>query len=443
MIVTVILLAIAACLGALAVASSQRRGRRLARRLDEVASQVAGDVVISSPTPELATDRLERILHRRASIPPSAQQLEADRYRIALASITLGVVLVDEDGRVRYRNPFAETFLSGRSGAAVVAQVLDDLVRSALDGVSGEREVQLYGPPRRKLLVSASPIVEGARFLGAAVLIDDITEQERLDAIRRDFVANISHELRTPIGAMSLLAETLVGETDPDVIESLSSRLGAEAARLGRTIEDLLQLSRIEHGSDDHFGPVVLQHVVSTACDRVRAAAEQQGVAIGVSAPSVDLVVRGDERQLASAIFNLLDNAVKYSGAGPGAVSVRLRRRADQVEVTVQDSGIGVPRKDLDRIFERFYRVDPSRGRDSGGTGLGLAIVRHVVANHGGRIEVESTEGEGTTFTLLLPASGDPDPIGHDPDASAGVLGDLPSSPPPPDDGNDHEVTRP
>jgi two-component system sensor histidine kinase SenX3 len=421
---------------AVALSARMRVQRRLlARRLDAVSSTLAGDVVIASPTPELATDRLERLAARAPAVKGSGgHRSDSDQYRTALDTITLGVVIVDLDRRIRYRNPFAATFLDGRHGAAVVGHVIDELAATALDADGGEREVQLYGPPRRKLFVSASPILTASGREGAVVMIDDITEQERLDAIRRDFVANISHELRTPIGAMSLLAETLVGETDPEIVESLSGRLSLEANRLGRTIEDLLQLSRIEHGSDDDFVPVVIQSVIATAHDRVRAAADQRNVEIGVASPARDLVVRGDERQLSSAVFNLLDNAVKYIGEDGGNVSVRTREVDGQVEIVVQDSGIGVPRKDLDRIFERFYRVDPSRGRDSGGTGLGLSIVRHVIANHGGRIEVESTEGEGTTFTMFLPAANGSRRDDHD---------RQDSSPPPPDDGNDHEVTRP
>jgi two-component system, OmpR family, sensor histidine kinase SenX3 len=417
---TVVFAAVAAlALALLARARVQRR--RLAVRLDAVSSTLAGDVVIASPTPELATDRLERLAARPAAVEAGRRQpSDSDQYRTALDTITLGVVIIDLDGRIRYRNPFAATFLDGRHGAAVVGHVIDELAATALDADGGEREVQLYGPPRRKLFVSASPILTATGREGAVVMIDDITEQERLDAIRRDFVANISHELRTPIGAMSLLAETLVGESDPEIVESLSGRLSLEANRLGRTIEDLLQLSRIEHGSDDDFVPVVIQSVIATAHDRVRAAADQRDVEIGVACPTRDLVVRGDERQLSSAVFNLLDNAVKYIGEGGGNVSVRTREVDEQVEIP-----------DLRALLPGR----PQAGApDSGGTGLGLAIVRHVIANHGGRIEVESTEGEGTTFTMFLPAADGT--RRDDPDRQD-------SYPPPPDDGNDHEVTRP
>ncbi len=397
-------------LGLLGAALLYARGRaRTTRLVDAMAAEVRGERVVPSQSLDVALARLSRAVGQRAGAVPD-ERVEVQRYRASLGALTLGVVVFDETGRVVFHNSYAASFLEGRHGDALVGQTIDEMARVAPDTGSTEREVQVYGPPRRTLYVVANPITENGVGLGAVVLIDDVTEQERLNAIRRDFVANISHELRTPIGAMSLLAETLADEHDPEVVANLAGRLNDEAARLAHTVDDLLQLSRIEHGSDEEFGPVVLQHVIGAAHDRVRAAAEQQGVAIGVSMPERDLLVHGDGLQLTSAVFNLLDNGVKYTGSGGGQVSVRARRTGENVELVVQDSGIGVPRKDLDRIFERFYRVDRGRSRASGGTGLGLAIVRHVVANHGGRISVDSTEGEGSTFTVELPAL---DPAGN------------------------------
>ena len=396
---------VAAVLAAAAVAGLlvARSNHRTARRIDAVTAGLQGHSSLSSTSPDEALARLSRaVLAYTGSDRPG--DIEIERYQAALAALTQGVIVVDRSSDVLFHNPFAAGFLEGRHGEAVVGQAIDDLTEAALAGLASEREVQIYGPPRRKLFVSATPIAHDDEALGAVVLIDDITEQERLDAIRRDFVANISHELRTPIGAVSLLAETLVDERDPAVIASLAGRLSSEAQRLADTVDDLLQLSRIEHGSDEDFEPVKLQSAIAAAHDRVNAAAEQARVEIGVTAPQAPLMVRGDVLQLTSALFNLLDNGVKYIGAEGGIIAVRARSVDDQIEIVVQDSGIGIPRKDLDRVFERFYRVDRGRSRASGGTGLGLAIVRHVVANHGGRISVDSTEGEGTSFTMLLPA---------------------------------------
>ena len=361
------------------------------------------------------TRRLERELQAlgRSGPPPSerAPSIHVPSLSAAVEDMPIGVVLLDAEGQQVFANDFAGSFLAGRHGEAVVARTIDELARSALaEGVDHDRQVQIYGPPRRTVDVSAHPIGPDGD-LGVNVLIVDVTEQERINAIRRDFVANISHELRTPIGALSLLAETLVGETDHEVVALLAVRINGEAERLACTVNDLLQLSEIEHGSDDDFEPVRIQSVVASAADRVRSAAEQRSVDIGIVVPDRNLMVLGDPIQLNSAVYNLLDNAVKYIGADEGTISVRARRQHDRIELIVQDSGIGIPRRDLDRIFERFYRVDRGRSRERGGTGLGLSIVRHVVVNHGGTIDVTSTEGEGTTFTIELPALG---PIDQD-----------------------------
>jgi two-component system sensor histidine kinase SenX3 len=220
-------------------------------------------------------------------------------------------------------------------------------------------------------------------------------------------VANISHELKTPVGALGVLAETLAGEHDPDVVARLAERMQQEAFRVARTIDDLLQLSQIEAGELPSRDPVPVHLVLAEAVDRTRAAAEMQGVTLHVDEPSPRLCVVGDRRQLVSALANLCDNAVKYSDRG-GAVRLCARTDGTWVEIDVADEGIGIPGNDLERVFERFYRVDRARSRDTGGTGLGLAIVRHVVQNHEGSVTVRSREGEGSTFTLRLPAGPGP-----------------------------------
>ena len=384
------------------VAGAARYRRSVIRRVDRLTARLLGVEQAPSDSPDLAMERLASSLEVwQASVVDASHE---QRYRAALEAIPLGVVVVDEHADPLFTNGAAAWFREGRHSEAVVAHTVDRMISVAHDGETVIETIQLYGPPRRRLSITAAPIHVDRVMLGALVLIDDVTEQERIDAIRRDFISNISHELRTPIGAVLLLAETLRGERDGEVVESLTERLGREAERLAATVDDLLELSRIEHGGDVEPVPVVVQSVVAGAHDRVRAAACQRDVAIGVDMPDRDLVVHGDRRQLISAVFNLLDNGVKYSGPGGGTVSVRGRLVDDKIELTVQDSGMGIPRKDLDRIFERFYRVDSDRSRMSGGTGLGLSMVRHIVANHGGRVSVESTEGEGTTFTVELPA---------------------------------------
>ena len=324
------------------------------------------------------------------------------RLRLSLDAITQGVVMADRDGVELYRNPYAQPFADARHGEALVEAAVAELLAEAAQGRAVEREVELFGPPRRCLFVSALPLRFEGRDYGSVALIDDITEPQRLDAMRRDFVANISHELRTPMGALSLLAETLADETDPEVASRLAVRVQAEAIRLSDIMDDLLELSRIESDQASERSPVAIQHIVNEALSRVMPAADEKRVPVETVLPALDLVVDGDRRQLTSAAFNLLDNAVKYSEADrPVRVSAQLS--GDWVEMEVCDRGYGIPLHHQKRIFERFYQVDQSRGRADSGVGLGLAIVRHVATNHGGEVRVESTEGQGSTFTLSLP----------------------------------------
>ncbi len=328
------------------------------------------------------------------------------RLAQALEAIELGVVICRADGEVVFRNAAATGFASARHGDALVKAAIEELLDLARQGRAGEREVEVYGPPLRSHVVRCFPLWGSSAGtdaqIGALALIEESTERRRLDQVRRDFVANISHELRTPVGALGLLAETIQDEPDPETVRRLAGRMVAEADRVAHTIEDLLELSRIEFGDETHIDEIDIAAVVSEAASRISAAAEQHDVSIkriGVE----QFMVRGDRRQLVSALYNLLDNAVKFS-ARSGEVEIRLEAIGDRVRVSVSDQGVGIPARDLDRIFERFYRVDRARSRGTGGTGLGLAIVRHVAANHGGDVTVASREGEGSTFSLVLPA---------------------------------------
>jgi two-component system sensor histidine kinase SenX3 len=327
-----------------------------------------------------------------------------DRLSWALGAIGHGVVIFDHRGEVAYRNDPAATFLAARHSDALVEEAINALAADALRGRQATRELELYGPPRRVLQVRAVPLEDPARPSGALVVVEDASERRHLENVRRDFVANISHELKTPVGALALLAETLLDETDPAVAKRLATRLATEAFRVGRTIDDLLELSRLEAATEGLGGErLAVARVVAEAVDRVRPAAEQRGIEVEDGEIAPGLCVVGERRQLVSAVANLVDNAVKYSEPG-STVSVRARTDGEWVDVVVRDRGIGIPRRDLERIFERFYRVDRARSRETGGTGLGLAIVRHVASNHRGEVRVESREGAGSTFTLRLPA---------------------------------------
>ncbi|MEZ5245931.1 MAG: phosphate signaling complex protein PhoU [Acidimicrobiales bacterium] len=238
---------------------------------------------------------------------------------------------------------------------------------------------------------------------GLAV-IDSIAAERRIDAIRRDFVANVSHELKTPVGAMSLLAETLVNEDDPTDRLRLSEMLQKEAQRVEDIIDDLLELTRLEEaatGEDD----IDVDELVQSAVDKVRAFAGTHRVEVATVGLPSGLRLRGERRQLVRALTNLLDNGVRYSEADQ-RITITVEPREGSVAIIVKDEGVGIPRAELERVFERFYRVDRARSRETGGTGLGLAIVRHVAQNHGGRVLVESKPGEGSSFSMQLPLAG-------------------------------------
>lgn len=237
-----------------------------------------------------------------------------------------------------------------------------------------------------------------------ALLVEDVTEAHRVEAVRRDFVANVSHELKTPVGAMGLLAEALLGcAADEVAVRRFAGRVQHEADRLARLVQELIDLSRLQ-GADPLPDPerVSVDRVVAEAVDRTRTLAAARGTAL-VTGGERGLSVLGSESQLVTALANLLDNAVAYS-PDRTRVAVAVRRREGAVEMSVTDQGIGIADKDLERVFERFYRADPARSRATGGTGLGLAIVKHVATNHGGEVDVWSVEGAGSTFTLRLPA---------------------------------------
>jgi len=390
----------------LAVVVAAWRGRRRVRqRLHAATTRLSPGTVPEARGLEASLVELERAVDQAVSRGGDATAAET-RLAHALTAIHDGVVLLDERGEIVFTNARAATFLGARHGEAIVESAIEALAAQALNGYPATDGVELFGPPRRTLVLTAEPLDDGHRSIGALVVIEDVTERRRIDAVRRDFVANISHELKTPVGGLGVLAETIVDEEDLGVIRRLAARMHHEAMRASRTIDDLLELSRIEAGESTPRDPVPIHLVLAEAVERAAGAAERGGITLDLREPPHELEVRGDRRQLASAVFNLLDNAIKYSPAG-STVRVSAEAGGGEVRLLVADEGIGIPRRDLERIFERFYRVDRARSRDTGGTGLGLAIVRHVASNHGGDITVQSREGEGSTFALALPL-GDP-----------------------------------
>jgi two-component system, OmpR family, sensor histidine kinase SenX3 len=398
--VVALVLALVGTVAALVAASVTRRAaaQRVAAASRALDANHVGAVGPEAPSLDDALDHLERAVasecERRSRVA-----LAENRLSWALGALADGVVIFDERGEIVYRNDPAASFLAARHSDALVEEAITTMASDALRGRGG--------PPRRVLSVRAVPLDSATRPSGVLVVVEDTSERRRLENVRRDFVANISHELKTPVGALALLAETLLDEDDPEVTKRLAERLASEAFRVGRTIDDLLELSRLEVATGLAAEHVAVAQFVAEATDRVLPAAEQRGIEIEVEEAPGRLTVMGDRRQLVSAVTNLLDNAVKYSEPG-SSIDVRARTDGTWVDVTVRDRGIGIPRRDLERIFERFYRVDRARSRETGGTGLGLAIVRHVASNHRGEVRVESREGVGSTFTLRLPAGPGP-----------------------------------
>ncbi|MEN9793083.1 MAG: hypothetical protein RL330_1161 [Actinomycetota bacterium] len=322
----------------------------------------------------------------------------ADRFQAAFDELPLGVVLVGADGREMYRNPAVTHLPGSRHGEVLLDETVTSIAHAARTRGALAEELSLAGPPRRCFIVGAHPLPTG----DITVTVEDVTESRRLDEVRTDFVANVSHELKTPVGAISVLAETLEGETSDENLCRLARRMVIEAERMSRTIDDLLELSRIEMGGTIEQQPVDAVEAAAEAIERVQHLAARSGIEVSLVAGSAPAVVQGDRGRIVSAVVNLVENAVKYSGSG-SRVSVRVVNDLDGVVFEVEDAGIGIPPDAVDRIFERFYRVDRARSRDTGGTGLGLSIVRNIASSHGGDVRVESREGEGSTFRLRIP----------------------------------------
>ena len=333
---------------------------------------------------------------------PENLHLSLAQMRTALNSLPMGVIIVDADGSEWWRNRAAHDLLDAASVSGGVSESLEYLFRRVVRSKSERTDITVEGPPYRTVEARTVPLVNG----GGLIVLEDITERFLTDRVRTDFVSNISHELKTPVGAMSLLAETIMGEIEGieavSDVAPLARRIVEESRRVSRTINDLLELASIEFGGAANSGPVRMQAVVAEAIARVQPFADAKRITVARVIPEEDINVTGDTVQLVSVVANLVENAVKYSDTGTEVV-VSLEEDAPWARLSVSDSGIGISPDHLDRVFERFYRVDPARSRETGGTGLGLSIVRHIVSNHGGEVGLVSEEGKGSTFTVLLP----------------------------------------
>jgi two-component system sensor histidine kinase SenX3 len=321
-----------------------------------------------------------------------------------LELLPTAAVLLDADDTVRLANS-AALQMGIIHGASLTVPSLAALVHTARrTGIAQTAELSLDegGFPRRLLWVGAR--AERLESGEVALVVDDLTESKRVEAVRRDFVANVGHEIKTPVGALQLLAEAaLDARDDPDAVQRFVGRMQHEAQRLARLVQELIDLSRLQGGEPLPAGTEVsVDAVIDEAIDRARLVAEAKGIQV-IRTGEHGHVVRGEERQLVTAVSNLFDNAVAYS-AERTRVIVAVHARDGVVEIAVTDQGIGIAAEEQERIFERFYRVDPARSRATGGTGLGLAIVKHTVGNHGGEVTLWSQPGSGSTFTIRLVA---------------------------------------
>ncbi|GAA3646094.1 sensor histidine kinase [Streptomyces chitinivorans] len=339
-------------------------------------------------------------LHTEAVLPPGVDTV--------LSVLRSSAVVLDEADAVVKASSAAYALGLVRGGKLTVEPMLKMARDTRRDGEIRQVELDL---PRRGtgrgevLAVSARVAPLGSRLV--LLLVEDLTEARRIEAVRRDFVANVSHELKTPVGALSLLSEAVMDASDdPEAVERFAGRMQTEATRLTNLVQELIDLSRVQNDNPlEDSEPVRVDELVAEAIDRCRQAAGVKQITMATGG-TADLHVWGNRGQLAAALGNLVENAVNYSPART-RVGIAGRRVAapggDMIEIAVTDQGIGISDKDKDRIFERFYRVDPARSRATGGTGLGLAIVKHVAASHGGEVTVWSAEGQGSTFTLRLP----------------------------------------
>ena len=313
--------------------------------------------------------------------------------------LPIGVVISRNANGDLLRNRIATEMTGVRHVDILVDEAVVALVKETIELGGQNKSMQVAGPPDRFFQLNSQRLNND----GVVVTIEDTTDRVRIDTVRTDFVANLSHELKTPIGGIAALGDTMVDETDPVVMKQLAERIVRESFRMAGIVNDLLDLSRIEFGRSTEWERIEMNGVIKEVIALSQDNARRHKVEL-VSSGDFAAEVFGDRSQLVSAFSNLVENAVKYSEEDR-LVKIIGDVRVDDLTVAIVDQGLGIAPKDHERIFERFYRVDRARSRSTGGTGLGLSIVRHVVDNHGGKIELKSNEGEGATFTVVLPRS--------------------------------------
>lgn len=385
---------------ALALVRSRRRSVGASRRLAAIAARLDAPGAAGVDDRD-EVGRLER-LAEAAVLRLSDADARADRLGGALEVLPQGVVVCDEHGDVVHCNAAAA---AAGPGDGLVGEAVHHVLQAVAHGDDGAaaRTVEVLGPPRRTLRVRGHALDDGRRVVGAVAVVEDMSEQRRLEVTRRDFLTNVTAELKAPLGALGLLAGTIVAEDDAALTRRLASRLERDAVRVGRLVDDLAELSRLDAQALPHREPVPVHLLVAQAVEQARCAGPWGAVSIEASTAGPGLTVVGDRRELVSALRHLVENALQLSDA-EGEVRVNVAAADGWAEIAVSDSGPGIAAGDLDRIFECFYRVERARARTSAGTGLGLAIASQVASGHGGQVLVSSEEGKGSTFTLRVPA---------------------------------------
>ena len=338
---------------------------------------------------------------------------EKARLEAILLSMFEGVMLTNERGEIILMNPsIRKLFLidSAPEGKRPLEVMRNNVIQEIVDKILLEnkgvaQEVAVTMPEQKTILISGAPVIKDNIAEGAVLVFHDITELKRLEDIRKDFVANVSHELRTPISSIKGYAETLLdGKVDnKDTVKEFLGIIYQDSNRLANLIDDLLDLSRIESGKMKiEFEPLDIKLVANRCVNVLEKSAKGKSLTVTVDISSDFSKVLGDEKRLSQVFLNLLDNAIKYTPEG-GSITISAISKEKIVQIDISDTGIGISEKDLPRIFERFYRVDKARSRELGGTGLGLSIVKHIVQTHNGQVWVQSTPGQGSTFSFTIP----------------------------------------
>ena len=394
----------------------------ISRPIREI-SWVAGDIAHGNYSKKISLQANDEIGDLASAFNYMSEQVKArveevsenkSRLEAVFLSMFEGVMVVDLNGSILLMNEALRNFLRieeaslGRKPIEVIRNLqIQEIVDNTLRSDSGliSQEISTLLPEEKVLLVHATPIIKEGNIEGAVLVFHDVTNLRKLEKIRQDFIANVSHELRTPISSIKGYTETLLEGAlkDKENAKDFLKIILSDSNRLATLIDDLLNLSKIESGklimeTKAYKLLPIAEKVVSSLKGQI----ENKSITIKMNIPEDISDMLADETRIKQVLLNLIDNAIKYNHPN-GKISIAAHEVNDFVKVDITDTGIGIPNKDLPRLFERFYRVDKARSRELGGTGLGLSIVKHIIQAHGGQVLVQSTEGQGSTFSFTIP----------------------------------------